>query len=61
MSENEAEDRKVLMSETLFRYLVGKAYPDDVVQIRFSNPPVHQYIEFWEPVVTVARREDASV
>ena len=50
-------DRKVLMSETLLRYLINRAYPDDIVQIRFCNPPVTETIMYWEPVITVAWRD----
>jgi hypothetical protein len=50
-------DRKVLMSETLLRYLIKKAYPDDIVQIRFCNPPVAENTTYWEPVITVAWRD----
>lgn len=50
-------DRKVLMSETLLRYLINRAYPDDIVQIRFCNPPATETITYWEPVITVAWRD----
>jgi hypothetical protein len=52
---SESDDRMVLMSETLLVYLCNKAYPDDLVQIRWPYPPETKEITFWEPVVTIAR------
>jgi hypothetical protein len=57
---NEAYDRKVVMSETVFLYLVKRAYPNDLVQIRWPELPVEEMVVFWEPVVTVVRPDTPS-
>lgn len=54
MSEhNEANDRKVLMSETLFVYLARRANREAIVQIRWPAEPRVEMVTYWEPVVTV--------